>query len=227
MQGDAGSNASRYASSANHPGKVFFFSPPTGLMAEHPLRVTTRVPLSSGLARARRSLDPGSQRSPPHSVRVLAESLGCLGSNLICTEVTLILPGERVCPALSPSLDAGLGPRRIAWKAPPFPAHSHCLLSGAASNARAPSFPRLALRPHPALVAFSLDSLRRGPHLHLSSFLLLPNWPPSKIIHGSAESFQLLADLGVSAARPFLRQPALYTSIHFFPFFLEAFICRL
>ena len=99
----------------------------------------------------------------------------------------LILPGESVS-----SSESFLGrwpcTRCVPWKASPSPAYNHCLLSGAALNVRDPSFPHLALLPHPALAAFSLGSLRRRPHLHHSPFLLLLNWPPSKIINGAAET---------------------------------------
>lgn len=48
------------------PRKVFF-SP--WVSGGAPARVTARVPLASGLSRALRSLVPGSQRSPPRSVK--------------------------------------------------------------------------------------------------------------------------------------------------------------
>lgn len=123
----------------------------------------------------------------------------------------LIFPGERVSSSES-FLGRWPWTPCIAWKASPSPAHSHCLLSGAASNARAPSFipPR---SPSPSCssglqLGFFAETTASTP----SPFHAASELDPLKIVNGSAET--VAGGFGVSAAWPFPRQSARYTSIH-------------
>lgn len=187
-------------------------------------RVTARVPLASGLSRALRSLVPGSQRSPPRSVKCWQKGWDVWGlaTNTDATQSCYFL--ESMCPALSPSLDAGLGPRSLPGSHLHLPPTVTVSLGGLHRTLGLPHSSRLAFPPHSALVAFSLDSLRRRPHLPTPFlFLAASELDPSKIINGSAETVagRLQPSLfpGSRLCSPLFIPPH--------PVFLEAFIRRL
>lgn len=155
---------------------------------------------------------------------MLAERLGCLGSgHQHRCYPKLLFPGELVSSSES-FLGRWSWTPIIARQPSPPPAHSRCLLRGLHRTLGLPHSSRLAFPPHSALVAFSLDSLRRRPHLPTPFlFLAASELDPSKIIKGSAETVagRLQPSLfpGSRLCSPLFIPPH--------PVFLEAFIRRL